>query len=237
MPPLLPDVPRTVCRPTRELRVETPVGALSFAALLDTWEVPSIPRAVSLLPSGALIARWTHRSAELELLVGRFKPSVVDTGVPVTDCWGAVWRIDALTPLPSVRLSATLPPPPDGVDGGWDGGQCLSALTFDSPDMRMTLGGSDEEEICLRAESGDDLPRRWAALIDDVYASQPNSGWGVEAKEDRGLEWTLPALEQGEHAVLHVAACWTPLPADEDDATTWYAVGNASPREILNQAG
>ncbi|SDT41349.1 hypothetical protein SAMN05216371_2209 [Streptomyces sp. TLI_053] len=131
-----------------------------------------------------------------------------------------------------MRFSAELPVPlPEGADWGYDGGQALAAITVEDDETRLTVGGNDEEAICWAAEARE-VPRRWAALIDEPYRSS-SGAWGVDYGPSPGMSWTLPPLAAGEHCELPVVAAWAP--AADDSANTWYAV-MPSPTVLLRQA-
>ncbi|MEU1472861.1 hypothetical protein ABZ434_32190 [Streptomyces sp. NPDC005761] len=57
---------------------------------------------------------------------------------------------------------------------------------------RLTIGGNDEEAICRAADVGE-VPRRWAALIDEVH-SPSFSSWGVDYGHYHGMSWALPPM-------------------------------------------
>lgn len=224
---LLPAVPRTAEPAIVAPSVVTPLGVLGFSATVDHWTVPALPSAVDRLPGGGRIFRWEHEIAELELLLCPFEPLATDFTLPVDGCWGAVWRVTARERLGRVALSAAFHAVPEDVESSYDGGQGLAAVALWTGETELTLGCPDEEDICSRAEYSADLPRRWAALLAEVYKRSPRMKWGVNClDDDHGLRWALPPLEQGEHCVLHAAVSWrTPAPEDdEDDVSTWWAV-------------
>ncbi|MFF2658576.1 hypothetical protein ACFVUH_14540 [Kitasatospora sp. NPDC058032] len=222
---LLPAVPRIRLRPPFRPTVDTPFGPLAFETDLgDAALLPARPDELFTLPGpdGRLIARWTRPSARVELLLTAYDPEL-DPGTwgPLTDCRAAVWRIDARVPLRRVRFSASLPTPlPAGADSGWDGGQALAAFTVEDERTRLTVGGHDEEAIC-GAAAAREAPRRWTALLDEVYARSFTT-WGVDAGGGPDMTWTLPPLEPGDHCELPVVAAWAPV--EDDTANTWYAV-------------
>ncbi|WP_406206172.1 hypothetical protein OH807_32300 [Kitasatospora sp. NBC_01560] len=236
---LLPTVPRSAAllapvAPT----VVTPVGVLEFHAGLDRRRLPGRPTRAHRLPGGAVVHRWETEAAELELLLCPFEAGETEFTLPVDACWGAVWQLRARTALRHVELSAGFSGVPADVESGYDGGQAVAAVSLSNAGTELTLGGSDEEEICARAADGRALPRRWAAHLDDVYARSPRLAWGVEYLDDhRSLAWTLPPFEPGDEAVLHAAVSWrTPQPEDpEDDMSPWWAV-LVQPERILAAA-
>ncbi|MEU6237242.1 hypothetical protein [Kitasatospora sp. NPDC047058] len=233
---LLPSVPRSPAPLTSATAIATPVGALEFSARIGSWAVPARPQRAFCLPGGALVHRWEHESAELELLICSYEAET-DFTLPVAACWGAVWSVRARTALERVRLSASFRDVPADVQSGPASGQAVAALDLWNAGTDLTLGGSDEEDICDRAEAGDSLPRRWAALIDDVHRGT-HPTWGVEYQDDHpGLAWTLPPFAPADHAVLHAAVSWrTPRPDDpEDDVSPWWAV-ITRPRHLLAAA-
>ncbi|MFD5466571.1 hypothetical protein ACFWIQ_27630 [Kitasatospora sp. NPDC127059] len=229
---LLPSVPRARLRLGGRPAVDTPFGPLVFTTTIGSTALPLLPDELFGLPGGCTVARWSRPGARVELLLTPYDPGLdPENWGPLTDCRAAVWRIDARAPLGRVRFSASLPDRlPEGADAGWDGGQSLVAITVDDDSTRLTVGGMDEEAICLAA--GGEVPGRWGGLIDEVYG-RSHSTWGVDLGDRHGLTWTLPPLEAGEHCELPVVAAWAPV-ADET-ANTWFAV-LASPAELLRRA-
>ncbi|MFE0458939.1 hypothetical protein ACFW1A_06710 [Kitasatospora sp. NPDC058965] len=229
---LLPTVRRTRLRPVERPRIDTPFGPLTFATTVGPTALPDLPDELFALPGGRTVARWTRAAARVELLLTPYDAALdPDTWGPLTDCRAAVWRIDARAPLGRVRFSAGLPARlPQGADAGWDGGQALAAITVDDEDTRLTVGGYDEEAICWAADAGE-APRRWAALLDEVYR-RTGSTWGVDFGQDHGMSWTLPPLHAGDSCHLPVVAAWAP--AADETANTWYAV-NVSSTVLLRQ--
>ncbi|MBV2156493.1 hypothetical protein [Kitasatospora sp. SUK 42] len=233
---LLPTVPRTRVRPSARPAIATPFGPLTFVTAVGDTALPSLPEELFELPGGRTIARWTLPSARVELLLTPYDAQLdPDHWGPLTDCQAAVWRIDALAPLPRVWFSASLPAQlPEGAGAYWDGGQALTAFTVEDESTKLTVGGHDEEAICSAADARE-VPRRWAALIDEVH-ERSSSTWGVDfntdADADRGIVWRLPPLEAGEHCELPVVAAWAS--ADDETENTWYAV-MPSPTVLLRQ--
>ncbi|MER7705041.1 hypothetical protein ABTX81_19370 [Kitasatospora sp. NPDC097605] len=229
---LLPAFPRTPLRPAERPAIATPFGPLAFATTLPGAALPPLPDELFEFPGGGRIARWTHPSARVELLLTAYDPDLdPETWRPLTDCRAAVWRIDALAPLTGVRFEASLPAPlPEGADTGWDGGQALAAFTVEDERTRLTVGGHDEEAICWEGGTRE-RPRRWAALLDEVHARSFN-GWGVESGDHHAMAWTLPPLEPGDHCELPVVAAWGSV--DDETENTWYAV-MPSPTVLLRQ--
>ncbi|MFF7454477.1 hypothetical protein [Kitasatospora sp. NPDC008115] len=234
---LLPAFPRTPLKPVERPAITTPFGPLTFTTTLGGAALPPLPGELFELPGGGLIARWSHPSARVELLLAAYDPELdPETWGPLTGCQAAVWRIDALAALTRVRFEASLPPElPEGADAVWDGGQALAAVTVEDERTRLTVGGHDEEAMCWEGETRE-RPRRWAALLDDVYARSFN-GWGVDFGDHHGMTWTLPPLEAGEHCELPVVAA-SGL-ADDETENTWCAVGPSSTfllRQVADRA-
>ncbi|MFD7644442.1 hypothetical protein ACFV4P_27790 [Kitasatospora sp. NPDC059795] len=225
---LLPTVPRARLRSSDRPAIDTPFGPLTFTTAIGNTSLPPQPDELFQLPGDRTLARWVTPGARVELLLTPFDPELdPENWGPLIDCRAAVWRIDALTPLGRVQFAAGLP---EGADGGYDGGQALAAVTVENETTRLTVGGSDEEAICWAADAGE-VPRRWAALIDEVH-NHSCSTWGVDYGRYRGMSWTLPPLEAGDHCELPVVAAWAPA-ADESE-NTWYAV-MSSPTVVLRQ--
>lgn len=225
---LLPTVPRTRVPSAGQLAIDTPFGPLAFATTIGNTGLPLLPDELFELPSGRTLARWVTPVARVELLLTPYDPELdPEVWGPLTDCRAAVWRIDVLAAIGRVRFSAGLA---EGADAGWDGGQALAAITVEDEKTRLTVGGNDEEAICWAADSGE-VPRRWAALIDEVY-DRASSTWGVDFGHNHGMSWTLPPLEAGDHCELPVVAAWAPV--TDESANTWYAV-MPSPTVLLRQ--
>ncbi|MFI9212646.1 hypothetical protein ACIGW7_31540 [Streptomyces sp. NPDC053253] len=225
---LLPTVPRTRLRSSDQPAINTPFGPLTFTTTIGNTSLPLQPDELFQLPGDRTLARWVTPGARVELLLTPYDPELdPENWGPLIDCRAAVWRIDALTPLRRVQFSAGLP---EGADGGYDGGQALAAITVEDETTRLTVGGRDEEAICGAADAGE-VPRRWAALIDEVH-NHSFSTWGVDYDHYHGMSWTLPPLEAGDHCELPVVAAWAP--ATDESANTWYAV-MPSPTVLLRQ--
>ncbi|MFE5792680.1 hypothetical protein ACFQ8C_08880 [Streptomyces sp. NPDC056503] len=229
---LLPTVPRTRLRPADQPAIDTPFGPLTFTTTIGSTRLPPRPDELFRLPGDRTLARWVTSRARVELLLTRYDPELdPENWGPLTDCRAAVWRIDALAPLGRAQFSAGLPARlPEGADGGYDGGQALAAITVEDGKTRLTIGGSDEEAICRAADTGE-VPRQWAALIDEVH-DHSFSTWGVDYGQYRGMSWTLPPLEAGDHGELPVVAAWAP--AADESANTWYAV-KSTPTVLLGR--
>ncbi|MEV0537197.1 hypothetical protein [Kitasatospora sp. NPDC050463] len=220
---LLPTVPRTRLRSADQPAIDTPFGPLTFTTTIGNTGLPLEPDELFQLPGDRLLARWVTPGARVELLLTPYDPELdPENWGPLTDCRAAVWRIDALSPLVRVQFSAGLP---ESVDGGYDGGQALAAITVEDERTRLTIGGNDEEAICCAADAGE-APGRWAALINEVH-DRSFSTWGVDYGHYHGM-----SLEAGDHCELPVVAAWAPS-ADES-ANTWYAV-MPTPTVLLNQ--
>ncbi|MFB6959098.1 hypothetical protein ACFCYB_19210 [Streptomyces sp. NPDC056309] len=229
---LLPTALRTRLRSADRSAIDTPFGPLTFTTAIGDADLPPLPDELFELPGGRTIARWIRPAARVELLLTPYDAELdPEVWGPLTDCHAAVWRIDALAPLRRVQFSVGLPVRlPEDADAGWDGGQALAAITIEDKKTRLTVGGNDEEAICGAADAGE-APRRWAALIDEVY-DRSFTTWGVDFGHNHGMSWTLPPLEADDHCELPVVAAWAPV-ADES-ANTWYAV-MASPTVLLRQ--
>ncbi|MEV7783262.1 hypothetical protein [Kitasatospora sp. NPDC088351] len=228
---LLPTVPRIRLRSAVQPAIDTPFGPLTFTTAIGNTGLPLLPDELFELPGGRTVARWVRPAARVELLLTPYDPELCpETWGPLTDCRAAVWRIDAFAPFGRVQFSAGLSARlPEGVDAGYDGGQALAAITVEDEKTRLTVGGDDAEAICWAADAGE-VPRRWAALIDEVY-NHSFSTWGVDFGHN-GMSWTLPPLEAGDHCELPVIAAWAPV--TDESANTWYAV-MASPTVLLRQ--
>ncbi|MDY0811273.1 hypothetical protein [Kitasatospora purpeofusca] len=229
---LLPTVPRIRLSSAVQPAIDTPFGPVAFATTIGNTGLPPLPDELFQLPGDRTLARWVTSGARVELLLTPYDPELdPETWGPLTNCRAAVWRIDAIAPLGRVRFSAGLPARlPEGADGGYDGGQALAAITVEDEKTRLTIGGNDEEAICWSANAGE-VPRRWAALIDEVH-DHSFSTWGVEYGPYHGMSWTLPPLHAGDHCELPVVAAWAP--AADDSENTWYAV-MPSPTVLLRQ--
>ncbi|MFC8722811.1 hypothetical protein [Kitasatospora sp. NPDC057198] len=229
---LLPTVPRVRLSSAVQPAVDTPFGSVTFATTIGNTGLPLLPDELFQLPGDRTLARWMTPGARVELLLTPYDPGLdPETWGPLTGCRAAVWRIDAIAPLGRVRFSAELPARlPEGADAGWDGGQALAAITVEDGTTRLTVGGQDEEAICGAAHAGE-VPRRWAALSNEVY-DRSFSTWGVDFGRYHGMTWTLPPLEAGDHCELPVVAAWAS--AADESANTWQAV-MPSPTVLLRQ--
>ncbi|MGF1428228.1 hypothetical protein [Kitasatospora sp. LaBMicrA B282] len=240
MPRLLPTVPRTPGAARTAPALATLLGCLAFGATIDSRPLPALPDRVFRLPGGARVFHWDRPDAELELLLCRFDPRRTTAQAaddrPLADCWGAVWRVAARRTLERVELSAAFPHPAADVQCDYSGAQSLVAIALWNDRTVLTLGSSDEEELCDRATGRHpDLPHRWGDLLPQVH--DRTTTWGTSCDSDaRELRWALPALAPREHAVLHSAVAWRhPEPDEvdpEEDLTTFWAV-LTSPESVL----
>lgn len=240
---LLPSVPRTPLPARLPPAIATPLGPLHFETVIGGRRLPAVPQRAGRLPSGATVFGWSGPEFELELLLCPFESPKLHEASRPTTCHGVLWRLAARAPLRQAALTVAYDRLPPGVDGGYDGGQGLDAITYRDERTLLTLGVPDDEDLCLRAGPDDEggLPAAWAAYLDDVYARSPRLDWGVDHLDgERGLRWVLPPLAAGAHCLLHAAVSWCdagppPGPDEEEDAGTWFAV-LVGPDPILRAA-
>jgi hypothetical protein len=171
-------------------------------------------------------------TVQLRLTAAPIAPPLDDHFEPLDGYWGVVWTIQAQAELESVTISAVLAALPDDAVGGGDTGELLAAVTYETADLTLSIGGHDEDALHRRASHdaprwGGPLPRRWAPRLWPLWQTP----FGVDLHHQHGLVCRLPGLLPGERVELHVAIAWGPR---RDDAATWYAV-DTTPERILSQ--
>ncbi|WP_370945761.1 hypothetical protein AB5J62_42760 [Amycolatopsis sp. cg5] len=173
--------------------IETPLGVVGFSC------------------------RFGGGNAQVKLRVAPIEPDVPADFPPVT-LWAAAWHIVAEEPVPEVTLTAALTGIPEDAVGDIDSGERLEAVTFQTADVAVTLGGPDYELVHAYAASRDYLPSRWVDELDE---------FPVEIAEPARLIWRLPGLKPGESVKLAVAVAWG---EPSEYSVSSYAVDSAVDR-------
>lgn len=198
---------------------QTPLGRVHTAAVLDGQSLGE-PGRSTVLTRGAQVTRWTLDTTEIELLSGDAEPALPEGYRPITASWIALWEVRTRREISGLQfvlgLAEVCP-----VPGGWDSGQGLAALTLESPDAVLTLGGSDMDGLALMAGLGAGVPRRWAADLELADAGQ-HPDVGVVRTGQAELTWRLPGLRAGEAMELAMSVAWGPR--SDDEPGTWFAV-------------
>jgi hypothetical protein len=224
--------------------VLTPLGRVGFEATLGTHTVSREPPSMTYrLKGGGWLACWHEEAFDLELLVCRpiLPPSLTQRPeFPLTDCWAAMWRLEAHSPVGPCLFAAAWEPGYSWREGGSNSGEHLYAKTWDDGQTEVSVGTQDEELLAYRAEQGDCLPTAWR----DYFCADPRKGdwrtcpyWQHEAHErlrDIGVPTPLPSLETGQRCQIHLVVAWGEY--HEQSAVTWLAVDRKA-ADILNGAG
>lgn len=213
-------------------QVVTPFGPVVLHCGLGD-RVAGLPDEVAQPNGQGWTAGWCWpETAQLRLTAAPIAPPLDDHFELLDGYWGVVWSIQALDALESVTVSAVLAALPDDAVGGADSGELLAAVTYETADLTLSIGGHDEEALHGRASHdapcwGGPLPRRWAPQLWPLWQTP----FGVDLHHQHGLVCRLPGLDPGERVDLHVSIAWG---ARRDDAATWYAV-DTTPERILSQ--
>ncbi len=204
--------------------IDVPYGSFMLKATTSEEEITgTTPPRSYRLQSGARVTVWQNSHGRLEL----FRSSVTGQlyeGAYVDGCEAAIWRYQALRDGISLTTECAWTALPGNADGGPDGGQNLTALTWDIKPGRVSLGTDDVD--CLREQAiAGNLPARWASTLSaDAVRHLPE-----------GLQVTLPKLNSGENCQVTFLVAWN-IPPDDEDASTWVSV-QAGPQIILKSAG
>jgi hypothetical protein len=209
--------------------VYTPLGELRFHAELGA-ALPAPPDEVHQVGDDARLFAWDLLECRAELLICR--PRIqLPSGLAVTDCWAAMWRVRAGDVTGPLRFGCAWSPMNRWREGGAETGEHLEAMTWTDGATRVTAGTADGEMLFARARAGELLPRRWASPA--VWGGRPSDGLFVATYEADGLTVELPPLLAGEQCQVHLTVAWAP---ESDDAATWFAV-DTTPQAVLAGAG
>ncbi|MGX1805140.1 hypothetical protein ACWIGI_05450 [Nocardia sp. NPDC055321] len=208
---------RAECEPTG---IRTPLGVVVHTVTLDRYVLPESPCAAWRLPTGARLYRWRDRAATVELVTGSVDRQSVSGALPVA-AWSAIWQVHAHRRIESSELSAELMDIPPGTESGPDTGECLEAVTVETEDTMVSIGGPDDESLRALATSGRHLPARWRDEIADFRHAAPGA-YAVRYDDPAKITWRLPSLhtEESFRFCLTVAAA----PVVFDQPAAWFAV-------------
>jgi len=123
-------------------RVDTPLGAVTFAVQAGTTALSGKPDTTWRLANGTLLHRWRRRAFDLELLFGPVEPQVPDH-FPAVTLWAAAWRLEARHALPGSAITAGLTGTSPDIEGGPSSGERLDAVTLENATAVVSIGGPD----------------------------------------------------------------------------------------------
>ena len=197
--------------------LQTPLGVVRLDATLDGINVAEKPPSQTYrLPSDGWVACWNRPGFDLELLVCR-PVTAPPLGMPLTDCWAALWRLRARSTIASSTFAAIWEEGYAWTQGGPNSGQGLYARTWDDGQTEASIGTDDSKGLAHRARCADGLPSGW----EPYFRSTANSfDWfSLEMVHyevgDRGVPLPLPPLAAGQQCQTHFAIAWSPCAVGE----------------------
>ncbi|KRC35742.1 hypothetical protein ASE27_12120 [Oerskovia sp. Root918] len=224
--------------------VRTPFGDVVLSARCAGRVLGTAPGPALALPAGGRLLHWSGPSWSLEQILTPL-PTFDEEGRSPATTWGVAWRVRALGAPIETGLRIEMADQPVGLEVGTADGQHLAALAVDDGRTELVIGGPDSEGVWGLALRGL-CPTRWTSdhpqlasdlsLVDEVPRRLGLPGAASDrrgAAERPGLEWTLPALEDGEVAVLACAVSWTPY--DAESVWGWLSV-DVGPEYVVRHA-
>ncbi|QLY32677.1 hypothetical protein [Nocardia huaxiensis] len=200
--------------------IHTPLGIVEFSVALGPDALSAQPDAVWRLANGAHLHRWERRGATVDLLLGPIEVPAWDGGAAVPT-WAAVWQVAAGTGISGLMVAAELTGLPAEADGGADPGECLAAVTADTEQFTVSIGGPDDELLSMQAADGRLLPGDWVELLPTADAAGSGE-YGVRYQDSLRIAWHLPGLVAPEAVRLCIATAWGPR--DDERPAAWFAV-------------
>ncbi|RMI34949.1 hypothetical protein [Nocardia stercoris] len=199
--------------------IPTPLGTVEFSVVVGEDVLPAVPNQLWALAGGAHLYRWIHRGATVDLLLGSVAATPWD-GDEAVPTWAAVWQVSAGSDVPDLVVSAEIVGLPADAAAGPDAGECLAAVSAESDEVLVSIGGPDTELLWLQAEDGRLLPGDWVEVLPSDASEI--SEYGVRYEDPAGIAWHLPGLAAGEAVRLCIGTAWSPR--DDDHPAAWYAV-------------
>lgn len=192
--------------------LQTPLGVVRLDAILDGVNVAEEPPTQTYrLPSGGWVACWHRPGFDLELLLCR--PALAPPlGMPLTDCWAALWRLRAKATIASSTFVAIWEDGYIWTRGGPDSGEWLYAKAWDDGQTEVYIVTGDERALAAQSRRGDGLPQEWEPYF---LPTADNFDWfflqmvHYEVR-DRGIPIPLPPLEAGRQCQVHFDLFWFP---------------------------
>ena len=150
------------------------------------------------------------------------------SGMNVTDCHAAVWRIRAeKRPVTEYALTCRLEAPAGQQPGSPCSGQGLEAQEWSDGKINMTIGTQDAWAMVMYRNNGGILPDRW---VQDLSGNRPEEVNLVEYANE-GFILRPPGLQPGEIAQIQFVVAWAFEPGGE--IANWYAV-DLPPANIIS---
>lgn len=193
-----------------------PRGTVRFELWVGSEETTHQPVEAWLLPAGAHAYVYAHQTYRAELLVlsvtnclkARARRSIQTHDLPawwpdkLDACWAALWRIEAVTPLPALQFTCRLERVSQPVNLDRSGGETFWGTEWADDEMAFATGSLDDDGLRQAALGGIALPRRLASL--------PLNFMDMLLELPQGQGFALPALEAGEHYYIEFATAWGP---------------------------
>lgn len=178
---------------------------------------------VGVVLGGGYVYMWHTADFNLELLQMPVKPTL-PPGIHVTRCVALFIKLQCFKEIQPC-FSCQLIWDQEHLEGEPESGEGLVAQSFQSHNMRLTIGTEDEERLLTRASLNDGLPVR-------LYTQQAINSEVVTYLQN-GLAISLPSLLKGEIGQVQFTVAWTSVEKN-DPLATWFAV-DAPLKHILTQ--
>ena len=157
-------------------------------------------------------------------------------GMPLTDCWAALWRLRTREAILSCTFAALWEEGHAWIQGGPNSGQGLYARTWDDGLTEASIGTDDSEGLAYRSKSADGLPTEWEPYFISTAGSFDWFSLQMIHREvgDGGMAVPLPPLAAGQQCQIHFAVAWSPCA--KEGAGGWSTV-EVNAGQILAGAG
>lgn len=209
--------------------VQTPLGVVEFGCAVGGESLASsASEALAGTTEEGDLMFWESPDLRAELFMRPVGERPAATG---SGCVLATWRVLAHRPTPPLTLSIGWSPGASWVDGGWDSGECVDAMTYQDAEILGGSAGRETVEVSFGTVSGDCVtrgvagwwPARWTWQV--LGCDHPFCEGLVENGLDR-LSVPLPAFAQGERCAVRFSVAWgsptaEPTPARQADDALW----------------
>lgn len=201
-------------------QVETPLGIVRSFVSINGVELPLEEAKLFGVGFDGLGAQWRqpqcHAEAVLLRPVNPFREMY-----PVAECRAFLWRVRLIQPVASLHFSCRLHAN-QLLESGPDSGQFLDAQTWETENIRVTIGTHDDVILSSLAGKGDMLPPRY-----ETPRPWPWEYLFVAYLPD-GFNVTFTDAEASDEFQIHFAVAWSF--DDKEAVATWYAVDTDAER-------